>query len=49
MLTSFPEGLVAVVSDSYDIFAACKDLWGGKLKSLHPRAARSSPKMALRC
>tara|TARA_Y100000034_G_C6910429_1_gene424500 strand:+ start:14158 stop:15543 length:1386 start_codon:yes stop_codon:yes gene_type:complete len=32
MLTTYPEGLVAVVSDSYDIFAACRDIWGGVLK-----------------
>lgn len=25
-------GLYAVVSDSYDVFAACRDLWGGVLK-----------------
>jgi len=34
MLTSFPTGLVAVVSDSYDIFKACKDLWGKTLKPM---------------
>jgi nicotinamide phosphoribosyltransferase len=28
MLTSFPEGLVAVVSDSFNIFDACEHLWG---------------------
>jgi nicotinamide phosphoribosyltransferase len=33
MLTQFPTGLVAVVSDSYDIFNACKNLWGGELKA----------------
>ncbi len=32
MLTAFPKGLVAVVSDSYDIFAACKEIWGAALK-----------------
>lgn len=32
MLTSFPTGLVAVVSDSYDIFNACERLWGGELR-----------------
>lgn len=32
MLNQFPNGLVAVVSDSYDIFRACSDLWGGSLK-----------------
>lgn len=32
MLDSFPQGLVAVVSDSYDVFHACEELWGKKLK-----------------
>lgn len=32
MLAKYPTGLVAVVSDSYDIFKACKELWGEKLR-----------------
>lgn len=32
MLDSFPTGLVAVVSDSYDIYHACRNLWGVELK-----------------
>ena len=32
MLTQYPEGLVAVVSDSYDIYNACEHLWGEILK-----------------
>lgn len=32
MLDQFPEGLVAVVSDSYDIYNACGNLWGKELK-----------------
>jgi nicotinamide phosphoribosyltransferase len=32
MLTQFPDGLVACVSDSYNIFDACSSLWGDKLK-----------------
>lgn len=32
MLDQFPTGLVAVVSDSYDIYYACRVLWGEKLK-----------------
>lgn len=32
MLTSFPEGLVACVSDSFNIWDACKELWGTKLR-----------------
>ncbi len=31
MLTQYPEGLVACVSDSYDIYKAC-DTWGTKFK-----------------
>jgi nicotinamide phosphoribosyltransferase len=33
MLHQFPTGLVAVVSDSYDIFNACRNLWGEELKA----------------
>lgn len=32
MLDQYPEGLVACVSDSYDIYNACKNIWGEKLK-----------------
>jgi nicotinamide phosphoribosyltransferase len=32
MLDQYPEGLVAVVSDSYDVFNACTKLWGSDLK-----------------
>ncbi|MDE1869419.1 MAG: nicotinate phosphoribosyltransferase [Candidatus Micrarchaeota archaeon] len=32
MLDQFPKGAVAVVSDAYDIFNACKEIWGTKLK-----------------
>lgn len=32
MLEEFPTGFVAVVSDSYDIFHACKELWGRRLR-----------------
>ena len=34
MLTQYPEGVVAVVSDSYDIFNACSNLWGKELKEM---------------
>ena len=27
MLTQYPKGLVAVVSDSYSIYNACENLW----------------------
>ncbi len=33
MLQQYPTGLVACVSDSYDIFRACSQYWGGILKS----------------
>ena len=32
MLEQFPTGLVACVSDSYDIFEACAKLWGTELR-----------------
>ena len=32
MLNNIPDGLVACVSDSYDIFHAVRNLWGGKLR-----------------
>ena len=31
MLSQYPEGLVACVSDSYDIYAACDQIWGQQL------------------
>lgn len=34
MLEKFPTGIVAVVSDSYNIFEACRDIWGEELKEL---------------
>ena len=34
MLEQFPKGLVAVVSDSYDIFNACSEIWGRQLKGM---------------
>lgn len=32
VLDTFPTGIVACVSDSYDIFNACANYWGGELK-----------------
>ncbi len=32
MLDKYPAGLVACVSDSYDIFNACQNIWGEELK-----------------
>lgn len=33
MLDQFPEGLIAVVSDSYDIYNAVEKIWGEQLKN----------------
>lgn len=33
-LEKFPTGIVACVSDSFDIFRACSEYWGGELKDL---------------
>lgn len=32
MLRQYDEGLIAVVSDSYDVYNACANIWGGVLK-----------------
>eukprot|EP00438_Fugacium_kawagutii_P033478 Skav230631 [mRNA] locus=scaffold1673:212633:230604:+ [translate_table: standard] len=34
MLQQYPSGLVACVSDSFDVFKACKEYWGEELKDL---------------
>jgi len=34
MLTQYPTGLVAVVSDSYNVYEACSKLWGKELKEM---------------
>ena len=34
MLTAYPTGLVAVVSDSFNIFEACEKLWGTELRQM---------------
>ena len=33
MLDQYPDALVACVSDSYDVYHACRNLWGDKLKA----------------
>lgn len=32
MITRYPTGIIACVSDSFDIYHACNELWGGWLK-----------------
>ena len=34
ILEQFPGGIVSVVSDSWDVDRACRDIWGGDLKQL---------------
>ena len=34
MLEQYPTGLVACVSDSFDIYNACENIWGGELKEM---------------
>lgn len=34
VLEKYPTGIVACVSDSFDIFRACKDYWGTELKDM---------------
>jgi len=34
MLVQYPDGLMACVSDSFDIMRACKSYWGGALKDM---------------
>lgn len=34
LLTKYPSGIVSVVSDSFDIFNACKEIFGTQLKDL---------------
>lgn len=47
MLTKFakPGGLVAVVSDSYDLMRACRDIWG---KSLRDEVVKSGATVVIR-
>ena len=37
LLVQFPKGLLSCVSDSYDIFNACENYWGDKLKEMVER------------
>lgn len=34
LLTQYPKGMIACVSDSYDIMQACESMWGEELKDL---------------
>jgi len=45
ILDNVPEGIVACVSDSYDIFNAVRNLWGGKL---HDRVMQRNGTLVIR-
>ncbi len=45
VLNNVPEGIVACVSDSYDIYKAVRDLWGGKL---HDKVLRRNGTLVIR-
>ena len=45
MLTKFPTGLVSIVSDSYDVFNACENVWGG---ALHDLVAKRDGRLVIR-
>merc|ERR1719238_1068080 len=48
MLTSYPEGVVAVVSDSYNVFKAITELWGGELKDLIKKRGETGGRLVVR-
>jgi nicotinamide phosphoribosyltransferase len=48
MLTQYPEGVVAVVSDSYNVFKAITELWGTELKDLIKGRAATGGRLVVR-
>eukprot|EP00731_Ephydatia_muelleri_P024094 Em0016g365a len=49
MLTTFRDGTVACVSDSYDILHACESIWGSQLKEMvEDRGARGVGPLVIR-
>ncbi|XP_078596651.1 nicotinamide phosphoribosyltransferase-like [Branchiostoma floridae x Branchiostoma japonicum] len=48
MLSRFPKGLVACVSDSYDIWNACENLWGKELKNMIVKRGESNSTLVVR-
>jgi len=48
MLDQYPEGLVAVVSDSYDVYNACRVLWGQKLKDKIKKRGETGGRLVVR-
>jgi nicotinamide phosphoribosyltransferase len=45
MLTQFPQGMVAVVSDSYNVYEACEKLWG---QALHDKVVQRPGTLVVR-
>ncbi|XP_076448009.1 nicotinamide phosphoribosyltransferase-like [Babylonia areolata] len=48
MLTKFPTGVVAVVSDSYDLWNAVEHIWGEELKELVEARGKSGGVLVIR-
>jgi len=49
MISQFENGIVAIVSDSYDIYNACSDIWGTELKDMVvSRGAKSGNVVVIR-
>ncbi|XP_070557523.1 nicotinamide phosphoribosyltransferase-like [Ptychodera flava] len=48
MLEKFPKGLVAVVSDSYDIWNACEKVWGQELRDLVIKRGKGGNTLVIR-
>ncbi|XP_036358017.1 nicotinamide phosphoribosyltransferase isoform X2 [Octopus sinensis] len=48
MLEKFPNGIVACVSDSYDIWNACENLWGEELRDLVIERGKRNGKLVIR-
>ncbi|KAL5484004.1 hypothetical protein EMCRGX_G020430 [Ephydatia muelleri] len=49
MLSQFPNGTVACVSDSYDVLNACEHIWGGHLKEMvRERGLRGAGPLVIR-
>lgn len=48
MLEKFPNGIVACVSDSYDIWNACENLWGEELRDLVTERGERNGRLVIR-
>merc|ERR1719262_363117 len=48
MLESYPQGVVACVSDSFDIFNACENYWGTELKELIEKRPQPAVRLVVR-